>query len=269
VSLALTLAACLRRDWRIALSYRTAYAIDLVSIVLTLVLFYYLARIVDSSSLPDSAGLDKGYFGFVAIGLALARVLHAGLTAFANQLREEQTTGTLETVMATPTSPSVLILGSGAYELIRATAFAVFMILAAAAFFNLQVDLGVDSILVTLAGLAGCVFLFAALGVALAAFTVVFKQTTAALALATTGIALIGGVYFPIDVLPGVLQFLAHALPFTWGLDVLRASLLNGEFELGRLGLLIAFDLVALPSALVLFNVAVRHARRAGSLAQY
>jgi ABC-2 type transport system permease protein len=171
--------------------------------------------------------------------------------------------------MATPTSPSVLILGSGAYELIRATAFAVVMIVAAAAFFNLRVDTGVDSAFVTAAALLGCVLLFAALGVALAAFTVVFKQTTAVLALATTAIALFGGVYFPIDVLPAGLEFLANALPFTWGLDVLRASLLNGELELGRLGLLIAFDVVALPCALVLFNVAVRHARRAGSLAQY
>ena len=57
-------AACLRRDWRIAISYRAAYAIELVAMVFTLVLFYYLARIVDTSQLPASAGLDSGYFGF-------------------------------------------------------------------------------------------------------------------------------------------------------------------------------------------------------------
>jgi ABC-2 type transport system permease protein len=269
MSLFLTLAACLRRDWRIALSYRTAYAIDLGSIVLTLVLFYYLARIVDSSSLPSSAHLNQDYFAFVAVGLAMARVLHAGLTAFATKLREEQTTGTLETVMASPTSPSVLILGSGAYELVRAMAFAVVMILAAAAFFGMHLDLGLSSMLVTVGGLLGCMFLFATLGVVLAAFTVVFKQVTAMIALATTGIALLGGVYFPLGVLPQGLQFLANLLPFTWGLEVLRASLLNGESETGKLGLLIAFDLVALPCALLLFNYALRYARRQGSLAQY
>jgi hypothetical protein len=50
---------------------------------------------------------------------------------------------------------------------------------------------------------------------------------------------------------------------------VLRAALLAGHFELGRLGLLIAFDVVALPCSLVVFNVALRRARRTGSLAQY
>jgi ABC-2 type transport system permease protein len=269
VSLALTLSACLRRDWRIALSYRAAYVIDVASIVLTLLLFYYLAHIVDASALPASAGLNKGYFGFVAVGLALSRILHAGITSFATQLREEQTTGTFETVMATPTSPSLLILGSGTYALIRATAFAVLMIIAAVAFFGLHIDLGFNSAVVTVGGLVGCILMFAALGVAVAAFTVVFKQTTAILALSTTGIALIAGVYFPLGVLPEGLQFVANLVPFTWGLEVLRASLLNGKFELGRLGLLIAFDAVALPCALLLFNYAVRHARQQGSLAQY
>jgi ABC-2 type transport system permease protein len=269
VSAVLTVAACVRRDWRIALSYRLAYAIELVSMVFTLVLFYYLARIVDSSTLPSLKGLDRGYFAFVAVGLALTRILYAGLSAFANQLREEQTTGTFETLMATPASPSALILGSGAYDLIRGTAFGVVIIGAAAAFFHLRIDVSVDSALVVTAALLACLFLFAAIGVALAAFTVVFKQTTAVLALATSGIALIGGVYFPIEILPGALRSLAELLPFTWGLEVLRAALLAGHFELGRLGLLIAFDVVALPCSLVVFNVALRRARRTGSLAQY
>jgi ABC-2 type transport system permease protein len=107
------------------------------------------------------------------------------------------------------------------------------------------------------------------MGVAVAAFTVVFKQTTALLTLATTAIALIGGVYFPVQLLPGALEFLANLLPFTWGLDVLRGSLLSGESDVGRLGLLVGFDAAALPCALLLFNVGLRRAKRAGSLAQY
>src|SRR4051812_6379674 len=239
------------------------------SIVFTLLLFYYLARIVDTSTLPSLKGLDSGYFAYVAVGLALVRILYSGLSSFANQLREEQTTGTFETLMATPASPSALILGSGAYDLIRGTAFGVVIIAASAAFFHLRIDVSVDSGLVVTGALFACLFLFAALGVVLAAFTVVFKQTTAVLALATSGIALIGGVYFPIELLPGALRSLAELLPFTWGLEVLRGALLTGHFELGRLGLLVAFDAVALPVSLVVFNAALRHARRTGTLAQY
>jgi ABC-2 type transport system permease protein len=264
-----TVAACVRRDWRIALSYRLAYAIELVAIVFTLVLFYYLARIVDSSSLPSTAGLDQGYFAFSAVGLALGRTLHTALTSFANRLREEQTTGTFETLMATPARASVLILASGAYDLLRGVASGVITIAAAALLFDLRLTAGPDSVAVAVAGLIGCVVLFAAMGVAAAAFTVVFKQTTAVLALATTAVALIGGVYFPIEVLPSGLEFLANLLPFTWGLQVLRAALLSGDADVGKLGMLLAFDAVAIPGVLLLFTAALRHAKRAGSLAQY
>jgi ABC-2 type transport system permease protein len=264
-----TVAACIRRDWQIALSYRLAYAIEVTAILFMLVLFYYLARIVDSSTLPSSAGLDRGYFGFAAIGLALSRILHMALTSFANQLREEQTTGTFETLMASPARPSVLIVGSGAYDLLRATASGLLMIVAAVAFFDMRLEGGIGSAMVGAAGLAACLVLFAAMGVAVAAFTVVFKQTTALLTLATTAIALIGGVYFPVQLLPGALEFVANLLPFTWGLDVLRGALLSGDSDLRRLGLLVAFDAVALPCALLLFNVGLRRAKRAGSLAQY
>ncbi|HEY1358339.1 MAG TPA: ABC transporter permease [Thermoleophilaceae bacterium] len=269
MSALVTVAACVRRDWRIALSYRLAYAIEVAAMVFTLLLFYYLARIVDSSSLPSSAGLDRGYFGFAVFGIALSRTLYVALTSFANQLREEQTTGTFEALMATPARPSMLILSSGTYDLLRGTLTGVLTIVAAVVFFNLPLEGGVESAAVGTGGLLGCIVLFAAMGVATAAFTVVFKQASAVLGLATTAIALIGGVYFPVQVLPSALEFIANILPFTWGLDVLRSALLQGDAEPGRLGLLLAFDIVALPAALVLFNAALRRARRAGSLAQY
>jgi ABC-type multidrug transport system permease subunit len=269
VSSALILAASVQRDWRIAISYRLAYVIEIASIGLTLVLFYYLGQIVDSSTLPVAAEFDGGYFAFVAVGLALARVLHSGLTPFAQQLREDQMTGTLENLMATPASPSVLVLASGAYDLLRGTAFGVLIILTAAVFFGLDIETDPDSALTVAGGLVACLLMFAALGVALAAFTVVFKQTTALLAVVTSGIAVFGGVYFPVELLPDGLRLLSELLPFTWGLEVLRDALLSGESDIARLGLLVAFDLVALPCALVLFNVALRRARRSGSLAQY
>src|SRR4051812_11791998 len=87
--------------------------------------------------------------------------------------------------------------------------------------------------------------------------------------LAAAGIGLIGGVYFPIAVLPGGLKFLASILPFTWALDLLRSALLNGEAHVGRLMALLAFDALALPAALVLFRAALQRARRTGTLAGY
>jgi AraC family transcriptional activator of pobA len=43
--------------------------------------------------------------------------------------------------------------------------------------------------------------------------------------------ALLGGVYFPIELLPGPIQAVAELLPFTWGLEVMRGALLGAEVE--------------------------------------
>jgi ABC-2 type transport system permease protein len=106
-------------------------------------------------------------------------------------------------------------------------------------------------------------------GVAVAAFTVLFKRTTALLGMVISGLALLGGVYFPIDVFPEPLQTLANALPFTWGLDVLRGSLLGGNVDPLQLVGLLGSALVLLPPALLGFTLAIGRARRTGSLAQY
>ena len=264
----MTIAACIRRDLRTATSYRFAYVLELASVAFALILFYYLAQIVDSSALP-STDLGQGYFGFVAVGLALARVLQAGLSSFSRQLREDQLTGTFETLVATPVSSWGLILGTGAYELIRGALVAIVMLGLAVAFFGLRLEAGVESAVVAGAVLIACVVLFAALGVLLAAFTVVFKQPSGLLTMAVAGIGLLGGVYFPIELLPGALQALGSALPFTWGLDLLRGTLLSGETDFARLWYLIAFDLAALPAALLVFDVSLRRAKRTGSLAEY
>jgi ABC-2 type transport system permease protein len=118
-------------------------------------------------------------------------------------------------------------------------------------------------------GLPALVATFAAVGVLVAAFAAVFKQVTALLGLVSASLALLAGVYFPVSILPGPLRVVAEILPFTWGVDVMRAALLRGELASGRLGLLVVFGVIALPLALWLFRLAIDHARRRGTLAQF
>ncbi|HLX87111.1 MAG TPA: ABC transporter permease, partial [Acidimicrobiales bacterium] len=88
-------------------------------------------------------------------------------------------------------------------------------------------------------------------------------------ALVGSGLSLVGGVYYPVQLLPHGLRAVADLLPFTWALDALRASLLQGQEPLARLGLLAGVAAVALPASLGLFSAALRRARRLGTLAQY
>ncbi len=256
------------RDWRIARSYRLQFVLDIFAIPVALGLFYFLSRLIDGGRLPTDADLSQGYFAFAAVGLAVLRMAQTALNSFSSRLRSEQTTGTFETLLSSPVSSSVVVLGSAAFDLLRATVGGVATLLVAM-LFGLRLQLGVGTVLSILVGLPALIATFAAVGVVVAAFAVVFKQVTALLGMVTAVLALLSGVYFPVGILPGPLENLANMLPFTWGIDVLRAGLLRGELVSGRLGLLVGFAVVALPLALWLFRHAVDFARRRGTLTQF
>jgi ABC-type polysaccharide/polyol phosphate export permease len=262
-------AAFMRRDFRIATSYRAAFVLGFVSTIFGLALFYYLGHIVDPAELNSGQDLSGGYFGYAVVGLAVLEIVTVSLYSFSFKLRLEQTTGTFEALIATPTNPSVIILSSAIYELLRATLSALGLVAVAILVFGLEFDLGPGSLAVAAVALVGCLGLFTSLGVMVAAFTVVFMRATPLLGMVSTGLALLGGVYFPISLLPAPLETVAQALPFTWGLDVLRASLLGGSVDTAQLAGLFASAALLLPVSLLLFRAALQRARRAGTLAQY
>ena len=113
------LPAFLRRDLAIQLSYRADFWLQSVSVLVTLILFYYVAELVDDGSLAADVEGDAGYFGFVVIGLALLRILTTGLNSFAMRLRNDQTSGTLEAVLASPVPAPMAILFSAAFDLLQ------------------------------------------------------------------------------------------------------------------------------------------------------
>jgi ABC-2 type transport system permease protein len=263
------LIAFIRRDWATARSYRAAYAIEFVAILFSVTLFFYLSRLVDGSSALAKEHLGQGYFGYVIVGLALLRVVHTSLSSFATKLRTDQTTGTLEALFASPASPSLMIVSSAAFDILRATLLGIIMVLVAIVVFGLHLGTSWTGAGALVLAFPACIALFAALGVALAAFTVVFKQTTSLISLLSTGLGLLAGVYFPLRVFPPVLRAIANATPFTWAVEVVRDALLGNHIPPAELvGLLITAALL-LPVALVLFRLALARARREGSLAHY
>jgi ABC-2 type transport system permease protein len=263
------LAAFVQRDLRTDLSYRATFVLRTLSTIMLLALFFYLGRVVNGPEFEARQDLRGGYFGYAAVGLALLTIVQIGLASFSRKLREEQTTGTFEALMSTPASPSLIILSSAVYDIGRATLDGLLLMAAAIVIFGLDIHPGAGSIAVAALALAGCVGLFASLGVAVAALTVIFKRTTVLLGLVVTALALLGGVYFPIEVMPQPIEAIAKAVPFTWGLDVVRASLLDGDVEPGQLAGLFGSVAILLPLALLGFRASVWRARRTGSLAQY
>lgn len=264
-----TLASFMGRDWATARSYRAAFALELVGLLLSMALFFYVGRLLDGTGLLARHHVSGTYFGYVVVGMAVMRLVHASLSAFASRLRTDQTTGTLEALLAAPVAPSVVVVASAAFDVLRATIFAVAMIVAAVVVFGLHVAIGWTGAAVLLVAVPACVALFASIGIAIAAVSIVYKQVAGVTGLVTSGLALLSGVYFPLDVLPHPLPAVADAIPFTWAVQLVRAAVLGDAIPLARLAELTAMASLLLPASLALFSFAIDRARSDGSLAHY
>lgn len=262
------LCAFFLRDFTIARSYRVPFVLDLGSAVLQVALFFFLATVVNTSSAEFLRAFEGGYFSYVVVGLIVMRTVDTTVRAFATGLREEQVAGTFESLMTSPTPLWVVVVGSAAYSVVYGVAVAALMA-------GFAVALGVDvqttwSSLATAAlAYAFCLAAFSGLGMAVAAFVVVFKQGQSVLGLVAQGLGLLAGVYFPVTLLPPFLQQISQAIPLTWALDALRGGLLGGRVEVPAVASLLVVGLASPLVAAALLRLAIARARREGTLGQY
>ncbi|MDF1563711.1 MAG: ABC transporter permease [Deltaproteobacteria bacterium] len=257
-----------RRDLLTELSYRTNFFFGLAGGLFSILTFYFLSFVVESGA-PGLSRFRGGYFAFVLLGLAASALLREALGGFAARVRQAQLTGTLEVVLATPISPAAVILCASIYPLWSASLRAGLYLVFGWALFSAELSLAHWP--AALAALALGVTSFAAIGILSASATMILKRgdpvawSVGALSL------LLGGVYYPVEILPEPLRSLADWLPITHTLTALREALLGqaGPALPRALLLLALFCVVLLPVALVAFTLAVRRARREGSLTHF
>jgi ABC-2 type transport system permease protein len=271
IGLSLPLAlAFLKRDWLSEVSYPVAFTLQLFSILLSVGVFYFISEMLGDSVAPILSQYGGDYFSFVLIGIAFTSYFGVGLSSFASSLRQAQTTGTLEAMLTTPTTISALIIASSLWDYLLTTVRV--LVYLGVGGLLLGVDLGRGNYAAAGLTLVLTVIVFSGVGIIAASFIMVLKRgdpiTWAFSALSS----FLGGVYYPLEVLPGWLQFLARLLPITYSLEAMRMALLNGaSFAqiLPHLSILTLFGIVLLPISLLAFRFAVRRARQDGSLTHY
>jgi ABC-2 type transport system permease protein len=261
--------AFVRRDLAITRSYRLALAAQVAATLLALFVAFHISKLVEPKGFEEAVGIDTTYFSWVVIGIALLRIVHATVVTPPMKLREEQTTGTFEALIATPTPPEALLIAGVVYEVTLALIQGFAVILIAVLFFDLRIDSSPLDALAALAAVAGTVGCFLAVGMMLAALGIVVKRIGTVAALVPTIVAVLGGVYFPIALMHGALHTLAELLPINWGLDVIRHALLGGTVPGGELAALAGTAVAAMAASVVLLRLAVDRARSAGTLAHY
>jgi ABC-2 type transport system permease protein len=262
--------AFLVRDYYVETSYRLSFLFTIGGVVVRALVFFFLSEFIETATGGLLGEYGGDYFSFVIIGIALGGYFSTGLSSFANALRQSQTTGTLEAMILTPTPVSWLIIGSAAWSYVYTT-FRVLVYLVVGALF-LGLDLSRANYAAALVVLLLSIVSFASLGILAASLIMVIKRGNPITAVFGNVSNLIGGVFYPVAILPTWLQAIAHLLPITYALRAMRGALLAGATwdQLGPDLLALAlFCLVLLPLSLWVFRYAVDRARAEGTLAHY
>jgi len=265
------LAAFLRRDLLQALSYRAAFVSDIVNVVIQVIVFGFVSKLIDASALPTVDGSWISYIEFAVVGILVSSFLQLGIGRVSTAVRTEQLMGTLEPLLATPTSLTVVQLGWVAYDLVyvpvRTIAFLLAVSIVADVSFNPG---GVPATLVLLLVFLPFVW---GLGVLGAATTITFRRGVGVVGLVTTLLSVTSGAYFPVTVLPSWLQRFAERNPLTMTIDTARELLLGGSAGWNEVwqtvAILVPASILTLTVGVAAFGLALRRERRLGTTGSY
>jgi ABC-2 type transport system permease protein len=270
VAEAAKLPAFVRRDWKIAMSYRQAFVSEAVALGGQILVFAFIARLVDPRRLPEYGHAAPSYLSFVAIGLVVNLTAGVLLYQVSAAVRQEQLTGTLESLMTTPTAGATIQIGSVAYPLIALPIRAGLLLAAIAIGFGLDLHAS---------GLAPAAMLLLAfvpfawgMGLVAAAAVVTFRRGSGVTGLMVMAVGFLSGAFFPVALLPAALRAIAAWNPFAITIDGARDALLGGT-GWGPAGLdllrLVPLSAAALGLGMLAFRAALARERRRGTLGRY
>ncbi len=255
-----------KRDARIFLSYRLRFVSQVFAALFSVILFYYISRLVTVSSFPS----PDAYFAFTVVGLVILEVLVSTISNLPGRVRQELVAGTFERLVLSPFGPVAGIASMTIFPFLLALCTGVITLAFAVAVFGMPVQWSTAALSVPLAFLGGLAFLpFALL---IAASVIVAKQAESGVGFLVTGISLIGGFFFPVALLPGWIEWLSHVQPFTPTLELLRNVLVGTPLEgtaWGAVLKIVLWAVVLLPPAVWTLSRAIRLSQRRGTIIEY
>ncbi len=262
--------AFIKRDIVEEMSYRFAFLMRLGGIVLVAFTLSFLSKLIGKAAVPYLRPYGGDYFSFVLIGIAFSGYLQVAVSEFSRSIRDAQMKGTLEAVLATPTGIPTIVFCSSLYRFVWTSLTVVLYLLIGGIIFGVRMTGAnlLGALLILLLTIAS----FSGIGIISASFVMVFKKGDP-LALALFGASvLLGGVYYPIAVLPPWLQKISYVVPIRHSLEGMRLCLLRqASFQMiaPSVMALVGFAAVLLPLGFLCFRYAVKRAKIDGSLTHY
>lgn len=261
--------ALIRASWQSARSYRLRMLGSIAALLVSVVPLYFVANALQPVMAENIADQGGEYFSFLMVGTVTFMLLPTVMQALPGSVGGGIGTGVFEALLGTRTRLPALLAGMSGFGLmwtaLRALAMLIGGWLLGAAI--LWSHMG-SAILIL--GLIALAYLpFGLMGAAMViAFRTAGPLSRGVLALS----ALLGGVYYPTQVIPSWIQSVSAFIPLTYGLRSLRRTLLEGESlaaVLPDLAMLCMFIVVLMSIGILALKYALRYARRAGTLSHY
>jgi ABC-2 type transport system permease protein len=180
----------------------------------------------------------------------------------------ERWEGTIEYTFMAPLSRPVHLWGMGLFSIVYGVIRAVLLFGVVALFFDL--DLSNADFIAALVVLLVASVPFIGIGMMTAVLPLISPEKGTQLGFIAQGILLVvSGVYYPVDVLPQWMQWLATISPATYALDGMRDAIVGGQglsTMWDEIWPLIVIGFVSVPLGLEVFRRGERYAKKHGKL---
>jgi ABC-2 type transport system permease protein len=262
------LGAFLRRDLLVRLSYRGAIISDWINLFAQALVFSFVSKLVHPIHI--NGGGRTSYIAFVTVGIAVAGFMAVGLARLVSAIQQEQSLGTLESLMVTPTTASVILLGSVVYDLIYVPFRTVIFLIIVSIVFN--VSFAASGYIPALLILAAFIPFVWGIGSISSAGVLTFRRGSGAIGFLTFALTFTSGAYFPLTLFPSWVAPLARINPIGIAITGMRAQLIGGagwDDALVTIAKLVPLSGLTLMLGLYAFRLAMRRERRLGTLGLY
>ncbi|MBN2659491.1 MAG: ABC transporter permease [Spirochaetales bacterium] len=262
--------AFLRRDWQSMVSYRFRFILQFLGIGFTVVFLFFVGRTFRGGFSVELERYGNDYFAFAILGMTLSTFVSTGLYSFSSQIRNAQIEGTLEALLMTPNSVYTILIGNSLWSFLKSFLESIFLLGVSLILLKLTADATQIALLLLLLILTFGAFI--SVGLVSASFTLVFKQGNPINAFFGASSYFLGGLLFPVEVMPRGIQWISKMLPLTHASRTVREILLVGPQDrriVPSLLFLLIFTALVGPLSLYIFHHALKRAKKDGSLVQY
>jgi ABC-2 type transport system permease protein len=260
-------AAFMKKDMRIAVSYKLQFVFQFLQIFFSVAVIYFIGKMLadaGKSSLLKEYRAD--YFSFALVGLAINSYLRGGMEGITNEVRQTMNQGVLEALCAPPINYTWLLLCSSLWQFAFETVRVVFYFLIAMAIFGMRLH-GANWV-GAIVSLILTALIFLMLGIMSCSILVLVKRGDPIYWVFSRATSLLAGIMFPVSVFPRWLQMVAFCFPLTHSLEAMRQCLFAGASlrqVSGNIWALVGFAVVLAPLTVVVNNVCMRKAKRRGA----